>query len=230
MHDGPVHSRAPARRPILSPDLWGTPSNHSYGAHVPVVPVLTAHVLISLWFAASLTVSVTFRVPAEPYLWLTVTPLPVVPSPNVQAYDEMPLSSVEVEALKLQVLPFLALQFHVNLATGGALTGAAFVVAVAVFEKPDDPPAFFASTRYAYVVLAARPVFEKLVTFAPRSITANVANASVDRCSSKPVSSEELSAQARSIRWWSTVAAVRSDGAAGGDGGGGGGPALMNAV
>lgn len=83
----------------------------------------------------------------EPYLWLTVAPLPVVPSPNAQVYDAIPMSSVEVVALKLQVLPFLPRQFQVNRATGGASAGAALVVAVAAFENADDPPALFARTR-----------------------------------------------------------------------------------
>jgi len=101
------------------------------------------------------------KVPLTAYFRVTVTPLPVVPSPKAQVYDEIPLSSVELVALKAQVLPFLALvQSHVYLATGGASGGAALVVAFAVFENPDDPPAFFARTRYEYVVLAASPVFE----------------------------------------------------------------------
>ena len=140
--------------------LGERPARNCYGAQVPVVPVVTAHVLIPLWFAASFTVSVTLKLPGA-NRWLEVEPLPVAPSPYAQAYDEMPWSSVEVVPSKLQFLPFLPTQLHVYRATGGASTaGAPLVVADAVFENADDPTPFFASTRYEYVVLAASPVSE----------------------------------------------------------------------
>ena len=78
------------------------------------MPVETAHVLVPLRFPASFTVNVTLRVPCVAYLRLTVTPLPVPPSPNVHEYETIALSSVEPAPLKLQVLPFvLPLQSHV---------------------------------------------------------------------------------------------------------------------
>lgn len=74
--------------------------------------------------------------------------MPVVPSPKFQAYDEMPLSSVELVALKLQLLPCgTPVQLQVYRATGGELGGVSLVVALAMFEKAEEPPAFFASMR-----------------------------------------------------------------------------------
>src|SRR5207237_4854662 len=60
--------------------LGERPARNCYGAQVPVVPVVTAHVLIPLWFAASFTVSVTLKLPGA-NRWLEVEPLPVAPSP-----------------------------------------------------------------------------------------------------------------------------------------------------
>ena len=88
------------------------------------MPVLTAHVFDPLALAASVTVSVTSRVPCVAYLRLTVTPLPVVPSPNVHAYETIPVSSVEDEPLKLHVRPFtLLVQSQEYLATGNTFPG-----------------------------------------------------------------------------------------------------------
>ena len=125
-----------------------TPIRTCYGAHVPVVPVLTAQVLIPLWLTASFTVSETLYVPVAGNLWLTVAPELLVPSPNAQAYDVIPLSSVELVPSKLQVRPFLALvQFHVYRETGDASAGVAAVAADAVFENAELPAAFVARTR-----------------------------------------------------------------------------------
>lgn len=120
----------------------------SYGAQVPVLPVLTAQVLVPLWSTASVTVSETLYVPVAGNLWLTVAPEPLVLSPNTHVYDVIPLSSVELVPLKLHVRPFLALvQFHVYRETGEASAGGVAVVADAVFENPEVPAAFVARTR-----------------------------------------------------------------------------------
>ena len=110
--------------------------------------VWTEHALLPVALLVSVTVSVTLCVPREANLWVGVAPVALVPSPKLQAYDEMPLSSVELEALKLQFLPCgTPVQLHVYRATGGELGGASLVVALAVLEKSEDPPVFFASTR-----------------------------------------------------------------------------------
>ncbi len=74
------------------------------------------------------------------------------------------------------------------------------VVAVAVLEYPEVPPALYARTRYVYDVLRANPVLWKEVAFAPTSaICTKEQLAPVHRSILKPSSLLELSDQVRLI-------------------------------
>ena len=54
-------------------------------------------VVVPVWPSASVTVRVTDRLPSLWNWWVTVTPLPVVPSPKFQLYELMldPLPAIE---------------------------------------------------------------------------------------------------------------------------------------
>src|SRR6266511_751321 len=70
------------------------------------MPDVTATVTVSEWIAVrpplSVTVKVTVYCPASRYAWVTVRPLPFVPSPNVHAYDAIvPSGSYEADALNV---------------------------------------------------------------------------------------------------------------------------------
>ena len=75
------------------------------------------------------------------------------------------------------------------------------VVAVAVLEYPEGPPALYARTRYVYDVLRANPVLWKEVAFAPTSAICTKLEqpAPVHRSILKPSSLLELSDQVRLI-------------------------------
>ena len=88
--------------------------NRDTGAWLAPLATVTLDVFVLVPFA-SVTVSVTEYVPDDAYVWLTVTPLPVVASPNVQLYVAAG-RAVEVLPSKLHDS---TLHDEVKFATGG---------------------------------------------------------------------------------------------------------------
>src|SRR5687767_7079298 len=99
----------------------------------------------------------------------------------------------------------------------GAAGAASSVVAVASLEKPEQPLALHARTRYPYSVFACRPVFwYDSVGLATLSITANVPSDVVLRSMKYFSTLPPDAAHVRSIRLDENVVAASALGAPGG--------------
>jgi hypothetical protein len=90
-------------------------------------------VAVPVRLLVSVTVKETVNVPIAPYVWLGLTPVPVVLSPKFHAYVRAcPCGSVELLPLKLTAVPAIPVYGPPALATGGAAATVALLVTVEV--------------------------------------------------------------------------------------------------
>jgi len=108
---------------------------------------------------SSVTVNVIVLFPAEAYVCVPVTPVPVVPSPQVHAYDDIvPSGSDDPAALTETIRLFVV---YVNDATGGCGGLTVVTVLVVEFVRPllsVTVRVIVLDPAVAYVCVAVTPV------------------------------------------------------------------------